>query len=408
VTRAEVRKDGSLAEAERVMVATLDSLSISPPTAEEVERARGTILKNIDLLLNQSDQVGLTLSNWAASGDWRLLFIYRDRIKAATPEDVARVARTYLKPDNRTVGRFIPTEKPDRAPLPPTPDFAAMVKDYRGQATVAAGEAFDPTPAAVEPRITRDTLPSGLKTVYLPKKTRGQSVNATLTLHYGNLEGVTGKAATADMTVDMLMRGTRTLSRQQIKDRLDSLKAKLSINGGPTQLNATIETTRPNLPAVLQLLGSVLREPAFDAKEFETLRQETSRHWSSSGPTRSRLAPELQPDHESLAEGHPRYTPTFDESVADYTAVKLADAQGSMPSSSAEQRRAGNRRRLRSRGGHAVAGRVDRKLEESDPVRARAPAGVRREGNQPHDRDTRQGQRVLHLGEDTQAQGRRS
>ena len=95
VTRAEVRKDGSLADAERVMVATLDSLSITPPTAEEVERARGTILKNIDLLLNQSDQVGLTLSNWAASGDWRLLFIYRDRIKAATPGR-CRARRAHL------------------------------------------------------------------------------------------------------------------------------------------------------------------------------------------------------------------------------------------------------------------------------------------------------------------------
>ena len=64
------------------------------------------------------------------------------------------------------------------------------------------------------------------------------------------------------------------MTRQQIKDRLDSLKAKLSISGGPTQLNASIETTRPNLPAVLQLLASVLREPSFDAKEFEELRQE--------------------------------------------------------------------------------------------------------------------------------------
>jgi len=328
VMRAEVRKDGSLADAERVLVATLDSLAINPPTAEEVERARGTLLKNIDLLLNQSDQVGLTLSNWAASGDWRLLFIYRDRVKAATPDDVARVARTYFKPDNRTVGRFIPTEKPDRAPLPPEPDVAALVKDYRGQATVAAGEAFDPSPAAVDARIVRGTLPSGLKTSYLTKKTRGQSVNATLTLHYGTLEGVTGKAAVADLTVDMLMRGTRNLSRQQIKDRLDSLKAKLSISGGPTQLNASIETTRPNLPAVLQLLSSVLREPSFDPKELEQLKQENlaALEQQRSDP----IALGSQAYNRTVnpwPKGHPRATPTFDESVADYTAATPADVQ---------------------------------------------------------------------------------
>ena len=328
VARAEVRKDGSLADAERVLVATLDSLAISPPTAEEVERARGTILKNVDLLLNQSDKVGLTLSDWASSGDWRLLFIYRDQVKKATPDDVARVARAYLKPDNRTVGRFIPTEKPDRAPLPPEPDVAALVKDYRGQATVAAGEAFDPAPAAIEPRIIRGALPSGLKTVYLPKKTRGQSVNATLTLHYGTLEGVTGKAATADMMVDMLMRGTRSMTRQQIKDRLDSLKAKLSVSGGPTQLNASIETIRPNLPAVLQLLASVLREPAFDAKEFEELRHENlaSLEQQRSDP----IALGSQAYNRTTSpwpKGHPRATPTFDESVADYTAVQLTEAR---------------------------------------------------------------------------------
>ncbi len=334
VARAEVRKDGSLADAERVMVATLDSLAINPPSAEEVERARGTILKNVDLLLNQSDKVGLTLSDWASSGDWRLLFLYRDQVKKATPEDVARVARTYLKPDNRTVGRFIPTEKPDRAPLPPEPDVAALVKGYRGEATVAAGEAFDPAPAAIEPRITRGTLPSGRKTAYLPKKTRGQSVNATLTLHYGTLEGVSGKAATADMTVDMLMRGTRSMSRQQIKDRLDSLKAKLSISGGPTQLNASIETTRPNLPAVLR---------AVECRAARArVRREGIRAVASGKPRRAGAAA-VGPDRAGFAghtrttspwpKGHPRYTPTFDESVADYTAVKLAKRRSSTPSS---------------------------------------------------------------------------
>jgi zinc protease len=130
------------------------------------------------------------------------------------------------------------------------------------------------------------------------------------------------------MTVDMLMRGTRTMSRQQIKDRLDSLKAKLSINGGPTQLNATIETTRPNLPAVLQLLGSVLREPLFDPAEFEALRQENLAALEQQRSDPIALGSQAyNRTTNPWPKGHPRYTPTFDESVADYTAVKLADAQ---------------------------------------------------------------------------------
>ena len=85
-------------------------------------------------------------------GDWRLFFLHRDRLRKVTPEDVQRVAATYLKPSNRTLGLFVPTQKPDRAEIPPTPDVAALLKDYKGDAAVAAGEAFDPSPANIESR----------------------------------------------------------------------------------------------------------------------------------------------------------------------------------------------------------------------------------------------------------------
>ncbi len=65
-------------------------------------------------------------------GDWRLLFLNRDRIKTVTPEDVTRVAKTYLKESNRTLGVFYPTPKPDRAEIPATPEVAAVLKDYKG------------------------------------------------------------------------------------------------------------------------------------------------------------------------------------------------------------------------------------------------------------------------------------
>ena len=33
------------------------------------------------------------MSEWESMGDWRLQFLFRDRIKKVTPEDVARVAK---------------------------------------------------------------------------------------------------------------------------------------------------------------------------------------------------------------------------------------------------------------------------------------------------------------------------
>ena len=66
-------------------------------------------------------------------GDWRLLFLVRDRIKKVTPEDVARVAKLYLKASNRTIGRFIPTAAPDRSEIPATPERRGRGQGLQGQ-----------------------------------------------------------------------------------------------------------------------------------------------------------------------------------------------------------------------------------------------------------------------------------
>ena len=50
----------------------------------------------------------MALSEAIALGDWRLLFLARDRLRAVTAADVQRVAAAYLKPANRTVGVFMP------------------------------------------------------------------------------------------------------------------------------------------------------------------------------------------------------------------------------------------------------------------------------------------------------------
>src|SRR5262249_54309549 len=150
-----------------------ESFASEPPSKEELERAKTRILKEIELSLTNSEEVGVTLTEWAASGDWRLLFWLRDGIKKVTEQDVARVAKAYLKESNRTLAQFVPTKDPDRAEIPATPDVAAELKDYKGGATLEAGENFTPTPVNIEGRVIRKTLPGGLKLVMLPKKTRG-------------------------------------------------------------------------------------------------------------------------------------------------------------------------------------------------------------------------------------------
>ena len=127
-------------------------------------------------------------------GDWRLFFLYRERLRKMTTADVQRALDTYIKPANRVLGLFVPTDKPERADIPPSPDLAAAVADFKSAETVQAGEVFDPTPANIEARVIRRTLSNGIKVALLPKKTRGGTVIAQLSLYWGDEAGKTNRA----------------------------------------------------------------------------------------------------------------------------------------------------------------------------------------------------------------------
>ena len=153
-----------------------------PPTNEEVERAKTEVLKSFELAPTNTGRFGLELSEWMAMGDWRLFFYHRDQVKKVTVQDVQRVASEYLKPSNRTVGLFIPTDKPDRTDIAAAPSIDSLLKGYRSDAVVAAGESFDPSPANIDSRVHRSALKSGFRLALLSKKNRGEGVSAVVSL----------------------------------------------------------------------------------------------------------------------------------------------------------------------------------------------------------------------------------
>lgn len=325
---AEVRQEASLDEARDTLLRIVEGVAASPATKEEVERARTALLKNIDLVFNNSQTVGLAMSEWVAKGDWRLFFLHRDRLRQVSVDEVNRAAQKYLKPANRTLALFVPTKQPDRAEIPPVPDVAAMLKDYKGDANVSVGEAFDPSPANIETRTARTAAPSGLKIALLPKKTRGGNVVATLTLRFGDEQSLQNRAAAAQLAGQMLMRGTAKHTRQQIKDEFDRLKANVFVGGGPTAAFVQIQTVRENLPAVLRLVGEVLREPSFPASEFEQLKQERLAAVEQGRTEPQAVALVTISRHlNSYPKGDPRYTPMPEEQIAMINATTLDDVK---------------------------------------------------------------------------------
>ena len=328
LTYAQVRAEDDLQTTWTAMGEALDGVIRDPVTGEEVERARAALLKSVEQVFNNPERIAIQLSEWASMGDWRLFFLHRDRIETVEPVDVRRVAAEYLKPDNRTVGLFYPTEEPDRAEIPELPDIATELEGYTGREAVAAGEEFDPSPANIEDRTTRYTLANGMKVALLPKSTRGQTVVARFRVILGDEESLTGRTTAGSMAGAMLMRGSSGHTRQEIQDELDRLKASGSVGGSVTQASGQVQTTRENLPAVLRLLSEIIREPTFPAAEFETLKER-----SLSGLEQQRSDPIAQAQialgrhMNPVPPGHPSYTETVEEAVVAMEAVTLDDAE---------------------------------------------------------------------------------
>jgi zinc protease len=343
---ASLSNDQSLEEARKAILQTVDGIMSQPPSKEEVERVKTRLLRGFEQRMTDTQQLGLGLSTPISQGDWRLMFLEYDQVKAVTPEDVVRVAKLYLKPSNRTIGMFMPTPAPDRSIVTARADLDSLFKDYKSNLAVAQGEDFEPTPANIEKRLVRTTLPNGMKIVMLPMKKAGGRVSAVIDLHFGDEKSLAGKSAVAQVTGNLLARGTRSKTRQQLQDEMDKLDARIIVSGGGgggpggggrggrggfagigsgvSGANATIDTKAESLLAAMHLAVEMLKEPAFSDADFERIKEQRIKALENA-PTDPgvRATQELQRHLNPYSKDDPRYVGLPDEQAAELKKVTL-------------------------------------------------------------------------------------
>jgi zinc protease len=331
-----------LEAARETLLQTLEKMAETPFTKDEVDRAKIRSRRADEARQSNSTAMAQSLSTAASLGDWRLLFLQRDAIEAVTADDVNRVAKTYFRKDNRTVGVFIPVKEPDRVAIAAAPSIDTLVKGYKGHEITAAGESFDPTPENLDARLKVVDL-GGIKAGLISKKNRGETLSLVLTLHYGNEESLKGQTTAASLLPQLMMAGTRKHDRQALREELDRLGITISAGGGgggrggrggrgggggpggtPGQITFSVEAKRSTLPEALKLLGEILREPAFPAAEFDQMKRR-SRTFSEMGRTEptalanNRLQRALSP----YSPGDVRYVPTAEEGAKRMEEVTL-------------------------------------------------------------------------------------
>lgn len=309
-----------------VLTHTLDNVASQPLEQSDLDRIRNKWLTGWSRAFADPIQLASALSEAVAEGDWRLFFWHRDQVENATLEEVQNVLSKYLVPSNRTAGLYLPTDDPVRAPAAPALDLATLLKDYEGSTEGTTTEAFDPSPDNIDASTQQDvlTLENGeVKLALLPKPTRGDRVEARLLIQYGDAELLKGHRSVSGAVAALLNRGTSVLSRQEIEDQLNSLRATAHFSGGPGSVTASLSTTSEHLPELIELVLHLIRDASFPEQELTEFKRQ-----SNTAITNAMAEPDALASRALARHGNPwphddvRYVPTFEESLEEIIALE--------------------------------------------------------------------------------------
>ena len=264
---------------------------------------------------------------------------------------MARVAKAYFKPSNRTVGYYIPDMNPDRTVVPPTPDLDATLKNYKSTVTVKHGETFDPTIANIDSRVVRSKLTNGMKVDILPKKTDNDIVTGTIELRFGDATTLAGQREAAAFAGSMLMNGTKSHTSVQLREEFRKLNAQVNVSGGGgggaaggrgggrggrggggggglSTATASITAPAENFVPAMKLAVEILKEPAYPQDEFDRSRDQRLKALDNPQTEPTQLATELLSRHMSpFTKGDLQYSPTREEQKVELQGVTLDQAK---------------------------------------------------------------------------------
>jgi zinc protease len=124
---AELLPNKEVPEVEKALDEEIERLKKEPVGERELEKVKNQLEASFvfgqDSIFNQA----MLLAQHEVALSWKAIDDYIPAIRKVIPEDIQRVAKKYLTPDNRTVGILIPLSPKEGKPLPVGPSIREQV-----------------------------------------------------------------------------------------------------------------------------------------------------------------------------------------------------------------------------------------------------------------------------------------
>lgn len=278
-------ESGDVGKAYDAAVDELAALRAKGVTAEELERARINLESDFvfryETVQGQARELGYFLTVYDDPNYDR---VYLERLNAATPADLERVADKYLHRANMNVITLLPTEaeavlSADSAlagaePLEGKSKLASKSKNKNGASESGIHVHMKPADSAETPEPQLYQLDNGVRVIVAPNP--GVPV---FSVRAAMLGGVLAETADdngiSNFTAEMLTRGTENRSREELAEDIETLAASISGFSGHNSLGVAGSFLSASFDQSFDLFLEVLLQPSFDPEQVEKTRRET-------------------------------------------------------------------------------------------------------------------------------------
>lgn len=213
-------------------------------------------------------------------------------ILAVTPEDVMRVYQKYIKGQHFVATSFVPKGE---ANLVLDGSIAAAVveekiiegKEDSFDASIAATykktpskfdrsvePAYGESPDVTLPSVWKSKLSSGLNVLGI-ENYEVPLVQFQLQIKGGMLLEDTNKIGISNMLADLMTKGTKNKTPEQLENAIESLGATIRAYATDESIFISGNTLAKNYSATMALVQEIVLQPRWDAKEFDLIKQST-------------------------------------------------------------------------------------------------------------------------------------
>jgi zinc protease len=247
----------------QAVLAMLDSAKEKPMDPERISRAKSQVRADRVRMMQKTEDIAESLGeDYLMSGDANFSDHYVDHIEAVTAADLQRVAKKYFDRNKLLTTVLFPSDWPGAKGLPSAESL------MRQAATSASTTQPSTQPASV---VEKSVLDDG--TILLVKRMQSPVVVMNMYAEGGVLDEDAKTNGLGNLTMQMLMRGTKTRSAEDIADFFDASGGQMECGCGNNTFFWTATVLKSDFAKAFAVYADVINHPAFSDDELKEMKQ---------------------------------------------------------------------------------------------------------------------------------------